>query len=258
MIFGHLPRVIKGNLAQEMKVTLCNDEKTQLLCCQNTYSQVCSCGGPQDTPPGSPCNRSLLSQLLGICQWTAVRWRSLQGKASLWAATSIKVMRLPWEPLPSSLVITEQEDLTIWPSQDNPESHCSSRTPGGDGQGSHWPCSMSSSHRCGCQGNPLNKYPALYMQPRSCFFSNPTCNRMSMHRGSFMSKETRANQKLGSFLPDSEVHLDYQEAAQNLSESRGLGSCLNRPVDWMHYYQNSRPCYNIPIFKELTVIYSYL
>ena len=163
MIFGHLPRVIKGNLAQEMKVTLCNNEKTQLLCRQNTHSQVCSCGGPQDTPPGSPLNRSLLSQLLGICQWTAVSWRSLQGKDSLWAATSIKVMPLPWQPLPSSLVITEQEDLTIWPSQDNLESHCSSRAPSGDGQGCHWPCSMSSSHRCGCQGHGLvSILPSIY------------------------------------------------------------------------------------------------
>lgn len=158
--------------------------------------------GPRDIPLGSPCNRSLLSQLLGISQWTAVSWQSLQGKASLWAATSIKVMPLPWQPLPSSLVITEQEDLIIWPTQDNLESHRGSRAPGGDGQGSHWPCSMSSSHRCGCQGHHLiNILPSIYNLGAAASAIQPA-TECQMHQGSFMSKEPRANQKLGSFLPD--------------------------------------------------------
>lgn len=127
---------------------------------------------------------------------------AIPSRESLTVSSYLHQGPLPWQPLPSSLVITEQEALTIWPSQGNLESHCSSRAPGGDGQGPHWPCSMSSSHRCGCQGHPLvSILPSVYNLGAASSATQPA-TKCQTRQGSFMSKGPRANQKLGSFLPD--------------------------------------------------------
>lgn len=103
-IFGHLPRVVKENLAQEMKS---HSVMMSMLSVPGPCApkrSFCSHVPVEDTVvylPDPPEIADLSPQLLGAYQWTAVSCQPLQKRPQLQQAVPPEAMPLPGPPTSS-------------------------------------------------------------------------------------------------------------------------------------------------------------